>query len=114
MKQIKISILLIAFLAAGRLSVKAHEGMWVPSLIKMFLSDMQDDGLKLSAEDIYAVNKSSLKDAIVHFGGGCTAEVISDQGLILTNHPLWIFPDTVPQFPRKRLSEKWLLGQKPQ
>ncbi len=86
MKYIKISILIVAFLAVGRFSVKAHEGMWIPSLIKMFLSDMQADGLKLSAEDIYAVNKSSLKDAIVHFGGGCTAEVISDQGLILTNH----------------------------
>lgn len=86
MKHIKISVLIVAFLAAGRLSVKAHEGMWIPSLIKMFLSDMQADGLKLSAEDIYAINKSSLKDAIVHFGGGCTAEVISNQGLILTNH----------------------------
>lgn len=86
MKHIKISVLIVLFLAAGRLSVKAHEGMWIPSLIKMFLSDMQADGLKLSAEDIYAVNKSSLKDAIVHFNGGCTAEVISNQGLILTNH----------------------------
>ncbi|MCL4103816.1 UNVERIFIED_CONTAM: hypothetical protein GTU68_029133 [Idotea baltica] len=70
----------------SRVSVKAHEGMWIPSLIKMFLTDMQADGLQLSAEDIYAVNKSSLKDAIVHFGGGCTSEIVSDKGLILTNH----------------------------
>lgn len=47
---------------------------------------MQAEGLRLSAEDIYSINNSSLKDAIVHFGGGCTAEIVSDQGLILTNH----------------------------
>jgi len=82
----KISLLLIAFLMFSRVSVKAHEGMWIPSLIKMFLTDMQADGLQLSAEDIYAVNKSSLKDAIVHFGGGCTSEIVSDKGLLLTNH----------------------------
>jgi hypothetical protein len=61
--------------------------MWVPStLAKLVIDDMHDAGLKLSAEDIYSINQSSLKDAIVLFGGGCTAEVISDQGLILTNH----------------------------
>lgn len=65
----------------------AHEGMWIPStLAKLVIGDMQDAGLKLSAEDIYAINKSSIKDAIVHFGGGCTASVISEEGLILTNH----------------------------
>ena len=47
---------------------------------------MQSEGLQLSAEDIYSINNSSLKDAIVHFGGGCTAEVVSKEGLILTNH----------------------------
>ncbi len=62
----------------------AHEGMWLPILLDM--DDMQRNGLKLSAEDIYSINQKSLKDAIVHFGGGCTAEAISDQGLILTNH----------------------------
>lgn len=62
----------------------SHEGMWLPILLDM--DDMQRQGLKLSAEDIYSINKASLKDAIVHFGGGCTAEAISDQGLILTNH----------------------------
>jgi hypothetical protein len=60
--------------------------MWIPSLLKVLEGQMQSNGLKLSAEDIYSINKSSLKDAIVHFGGGCTAEVVSKQGLILTNH----------------------------
>ena len=64
----------------------SHEGMWIPSLLKIIEGDMQSNGLELTAEDIYSINKSSLKDAIVHFGGGCTAEVVSNQGLILTNH----------------------------
>lgn len=65
----------------------AHEGMWIPSLlVAKRIGHMQSMGLKLSAEDIYSVNKGSLKDAICQFGGGCTAEVISSQGLILTNH----------------------------
>jgi len=64
----------------------AVEGMWIPSLIEMFHSDMKTYGLKLSAEEIYSTNKSSLKDAIVQFNGGCTAEIVSDQGLLLTNH----------------------------
>jgi hypothetical protein len=67
--------------------VKADEGMWLPLLLKQLNeSDMQKNGLKLSAEDIYSINKSSLKDAVVHFNGGCTAEIISDKGLLLTNH----------------------------
>lgn len=68
-------------------AARAAEGMWIPALLKSLNeADMKAMGLKLSAEDIYSVNKSSLKDAIVLFGGGCTAEVISTQGLILTNH----------------------------
>ena len=67
-------------------SVQATEGMWIPALLKAVEGDMQDMGLKLTAEDIYSINRSSLKDAIVQFGGGCTASVISDQGLLLTNH----------------------------
>ena len=59
---------------------------WIPSLLKVIEGQMKSDGLELSAEDIYSINNSSLKDAIVHFGGGCTAEVVSKQGLILTNH----------------------------
>lgn len=62
-------------------------GMWIPSFLKgMNESEMKTLGMKLTAEQIYAVNKSSLKDAVPQFDGGCTAEVISDQGLILTNH----------------------------
>ncbi len=69
------------------LSVSANEGMWLPILLKSLNEkDMKKNGLKLSAEDIYSVNKSSLKDAIVHFGGGCTAEIISESGLMITNH----------------------------
>lgn len=64
----------------------AEEGMLIPSLIKAFESDMQAMGMKLTADEIYSVNHSSLKDAILHFGGGCTAELVSDQGLLLTNH----------------------------
>lgn len=65
----------------------ATEGMWIPLLLKSLNeADMQAMGLKLTADDIYSINHSSLKDAVVHFGGGCTAEVISNEGLILTNH----------------------------
>ena len=65
----------------------ADEGMWLlPYLQKMNIKDMKAKGCKLSAEDIYSVNKSSLKDAIVIFGGGCTGEIVSEKGLIFTNH----------------------------
>ena len=63
-----------------------HEGMWIPSLVKAFENDMQAMGMRLSAEDIYNVNNASIKDAIIHFNGGCTAELVSSQGLLLTNH----------------------------
>jgi hypothetical protein len=62
-------------------------GMWIPSLLKgMNETEMKNLGMKISAEDIYSVNKSSLKDAVPHFDGGCTAEMISNKGLLLTNH----------------------------
>ena len=62
-------------------------GMWIPSLLEgMNEKEMKNLGMKMSAKDIYDVNNSSLKDAIVHFNGGCTSEMISDQGLLLTNH----------------------------
>ncbi len=68
-------------------SLIAEEGMWIPVLLqKLNIKQMQDMGLKLSAEDIYSINHSSLKDAIVQFGGGCTAEIVSPNGMILTNH----------------------------
>lgn len=66
---------------------KADEGMWLlPLLEKLNYQTMKDMGLKLSPDEIYNINKSSLKDAIVIFGGGCTGEIISDDGLLLTNH----------------------------
>lgn len=66
---------------------KADEGMWLLPLIQQLNIDkMQQMGCELSAEEIYSVNKTSLKDAIVIFGRGCTGEVISDKGLVLTNH----------------------------
>lgn len=65
---------------------RADEGMWIPLLLKQIEGDMQSKGFKLTAEDIYSVNHGSMKDAVVHFGGGCTGEIISDQGLLLTNH----------------------------
>lgn len=82
----KIILSLAAALAIGT-SAFADEGMWMlPLLQKMNIKTMKAMGCKLSAEDIYSINHSSLKDAIVHFGGGCTGEVISDQGLLVTNH----------------------------
>jgi hypothetical protein len=78
----KIIIILLVFSFKGTL-IFGHEGMWIPSLLKVIEGQMKSDGLELSAEDIYSINNSSLKDAIVHFGGGCTAEVVSKQGLIL-------------------------------
>ncbi|QAA81477.1 S46 family peptidase [Aequorivita sp. H23M31] len=62
-------------------------GMWIPSLLEgMNETEMKNLGMKMSAQDIYDINKSSLKDAIVHFNGGCTSEMISNKGLLLTNH----------------------------
>jgi hypothetical protein len=70
----------------GFFSVKADEGMWLPLLLQDNEADMQALGLQLTAADIYDINNSSLKDAVVSLGGFCTAEMISDQGLMLTNH----------------------------
>lgn len=83
----KISILLVGLLLMGSTTLRADEGMWLLPLIeKLNIKDMKKAGLKLSAEDIYSINKSSLKDAIVIFGRGCTGEIVSNQGLVLTNH----------------------------
>ena len=68
------------------LPARADEGMWLPALISQRIGDMQAKGFKLSAEDVYSVNQASLKDAVVLFGGGCTGELVSDEGLLLTNH----------------------------
>ena len=67
-------------------SARADEGMWLPSLIGDRIKDMKQKGFKLSAEDIYSINKASLKDAVMIFGGGCTGEFVSAEGLLLTNH----------------------------
>ncbi len=68
------------------LAAFADEGIWLPSLIGERIEDMQSKGFVLSAEDIYSINNASMKDGVMLFGGGCTAEIISEQGLILTNH----------------------------
>ena len=80
------ALLLILVLSFGY-KAKADEGMWLLPLIeKLNIGKMTELGLKLSAEDIYSINKVCLKDAVVIFGGGCTGEIVSSQGLILTNH----------------------------
>ncbi|MFT6749283.1 MAG: hypothetical protein ACJAQ1_001219, partial [Flavobacterium sp.] len=82
MKYIKILLLLFVFQTQAQ-----QGGMWIPSLLKgMNEAEMKSLGMKISAKDIYDANNSSLKDAVPQFNGGCTAEVISDKGLILTNH----------------------------
>ena len=79
-----LTIILLAVLSA--LTVRADEGMWLPSLISQRIGDMQEKGFKLNAEDIYSINQASLKDAVVLFGRGCTGELISPEGLLITNH----------------------------
>src|ERR1700741_3823147 len=80
-----LPLFLILFSPLARL--RADEGMWLPILLEQLnISNMQANGFKLTAEDIFSVNKSSMKDAVIQFGGGCTGELISGQGLILTNH----------------------------
>lgn len=87
MKKIALAFIAALFLL-GTPTVKADEGMWLPMFLKRLnYVDMQKQGLQLTPEEIYSVNNSSLKDAIVRLGGGfCTGEIISDQGLMLTNH----------------------------
>jgi hypothetical protein len=81
MKKILFLLLIKSFV------IKADEGMWMPQLINALnIGDMKKNGFKLTAEQIYSINKASMKDAVAIFGGGCTAEVISTNGLILTNH----------------------------
>ena len=80
-------ILLLFIFIANVLIAKADEGMWLPQLLgKLNESRMKSLGMKISSEDIYSINKGSLKDAIVSFGGFCTGEIISTKGLVLTNH----------------------------
>ncbi|MBM0658944.1 S46 family peptidase [Capnocytophaga genosp. AHN8471] len=81
-----ILLLLISYLLPLTLTAQ-QGGMWIPSLLEgMNAKEMKSLGMKMSVSDIYNINKSSLKDAVPHFNGGCTAEMISNQGLLLTNH----------------------------
>ena len=83
MKRIFLSVILVVSL----FRTHADEGMWLPMLLgKQVYNDMVKRGLKLSKEQLYSVNKASLKDAIIIFGGFCTGEIVSNQGLIFTNH----------------------------
>ena len=80
-------ILLLVAAVGMTLTAAADEGMWLlPYLQKMNIKNMKERGCRLSAEEIYSVNHSSLKDAIVIFGGGCTGEIVSPEGLLFTNH----------------------------
>ena len=84
MKSLRLFITLTLALCIGM--ARAGEGMWIPMLLQYNKKDMQAMGMRITAEDIYSINHSSLKDAIVLFGGGCTGEIVSDFGLLLTNH----------------------------
>ena len=86
MKKTLTTFLALALSATSVFTAKADEGMWLPSLISQRISDMQEKGFTLSAEDIYSINQASLKDAVVLFGRGCTGELVSPEGLLLTNH----------------------------
>lgn len=79
--------MLILFMVAGTQLLRAEEGMWIPLLIEKYqIGPMKEAGLRLDAEDIYSINQACLKDAVAIFGSGCTGEMISGDGLILTNH----------------------------
>ena len=83
MKKLFVTLVLISTLFQAR----ADEGMWLPMLLgQQVYNNMVKKGLKLTKEQLYSVNKASLKDAIIIFGGGCTGEIVSNQGLIFTNH----------------------------
>lgn len=80
-------LLLLFFILTLSFRLLADEGMWIPLLLEHYnYEDMKAKGFRLSPEDIYSINKASMKDAVVIFGGGCTGELISDKGLLITNH----------------------------
>src|ERR1700749_1301907 len=84
MKKLLVTIVLFVGLVIKSM---ADEGMWLPLLLgEQVYNDMVKRGLKLTKEQLYSINKSSIKDGIIIFGGGCTGEIVSSQGLIFTNH----------------------------
>ncbi|NOZ45371.1 MAG: S46 family peptidase [Chlorobi bacterium] len=84
LKKRLLGVIIILF---ATIASQADEGMWIPMLLNKYnIEDMQKKGFKLTAEDIYSINHTSMKDAVVLFGRGCTGELISDEGLIITNH----------------------------
>ncbi|MHC1706482.1 MAG: S46 family peptidase [Bacteroidales bacterium] len=86
MKNTLLSFVFAVAMICG-FQVRADEGMWLPMFVdRLNYVDMQKMGLRLTAEEIYSINHSSLKDAIIQFGRGCTGEIVSDQGLVFTNH----------------------------
>jgi hypothetical protein len=83
----KILSILVILVSFSGFQARADEGMWLLPLIeKLNIGTMTEMGLKLTAEDIYSINKACMKDAVVIFGGGCTGEIVSPEGLLLTNH----------------------------
>lgn len=80
------SLLFTLFFAAIISFARADGGMWLPLFLNYNETEMQSLGFRLTAEDVYSVNHNSMKDAVMLFGGGCTGELISSQGLVLTNH----------------------------
>jgi len=80
------NLILFLLIYLQNVALRADEGMWLPVFLKYNEAEMQQMGFKLTAEDVYSVNHHSMKDAIVLFGGGCTAELISSNGLLVTNH----------------------------
>ena len=86
-KNLLLFVLAVTFMFSGTQLKAQGEGMWLPMFVKRLNhKNMQEHGLKLSADEVYSINKSSLKDAIVSLGGFCTGEIISSEGLMLTNH----------------------------
>jgi len=85
--QSRFRFLFSAALLFATTIASADEGMWFPQLLqKLNAAEMRLRGLKVPVEEIYSLNKNSMKDAVVLFGGGCTGEIISSKGLLLTNH----------------------------
>src|SRR5690606_22935996 len=84
-KLLKKTVLFLSFVGLS-ISVSAKEGMWLPPTIGKRAADLKEMGLQIPVEKIYNANGTGLNNAVVLFGKGCTGEVISNKGLILTNH----------------------------